>query len=597
MMKKYILATALAFSIAFVANANTRKLYTQDYEHEADASTWTSPNAADKLTLETADGYGKYIMFSPGLTNDRSASTTWWSADNDFYGDADNYTLQFDASIKTGNNHFTSELAVMTAGGSIKNNSNYASNNSNGNYLLDLTNSTDQTTFSINGGETMQFPTSEWLHYSIYVDVPARTAAYTITKKSDGSTVSTGTLNLPEGTSSKATGIYVLAGRYNSEFKIDNISITTHTDIDVANKPTITLTKVNGIERTYTIGYDEYETLHYVLPGTDTTIVEGGEPVTVTTSTSGEIKAWTTSGTAISDTVEVAVEAVHVSVAKPEAILTDISTGYKRAYVVSEDNTNVLLNPKATLTYQFVDENGGTVAEDTIASGDTIRTDVAGKFIVTASAEGYDETSIEIAVDTAYDFKAAYPFKSMTREQLVDNDWLEIGEAMTESRWQLTNALNFIVSPEIPEAASNAFPGLTLFTNKVPTIVVGYGLMAPLTDANGSTVSLYGEPLKFTDGKADEYAVITTTENYGSKTSKVVIPCDQSYSLYRFSSMITDIRIYAPHTEKKPTGIDVLSGKAFSNSDEAYYTLSGIRVKKPTAKGVYIYKGKKIVVK
>lgn len=578
-------------------NASTRKLYSQDYENATGADSWTSPNAGASLSLETDDNYGKFIQFAPGLTNDRSASTTWWSSDNDFYGDVTNYTLQFDASITAGNNHFTTELAVMTDGGRIKNNSNYASNNSNGNYILDLTNNTDQTTFSVNGGTAMQLTVGEWLHFNIYVDVAARTAVATITNKSDGSVVANSTLSLPEGTSTRATGIYYLAGRYNNVLKIDNILITTQTEGDVANKPTVTLTGLNGTERTYTIAYDEFETLHYILPEADTATAEGGKPVEVTTSTSGDLKAWTTSGTAVSDTVTVAVDAVPVSVAAPVATLSDINTGYKRAYVVTEDNSAVLLNPQATITAQFVDKSGTIQSESTIASGDTIRTDAEGKFVVTASAEGYEPQTIEIAVDTAYDFKASYPFKQMTREQLVDNDWLEIGEAMTESRWGLTSALNFIVDPSVDGAAENAFPGLTLFTNKVPTIVVGYGLMAPLTDANGTTVSLYGTPLTFTDGKADDYAVITTTDNYGAKTSTTVIPCDQSYSLFRFSSMITDIRIYSPHKSKPVTGINEIVGDEANGGSEAYYTLGGIRVTKPSSPGIYIHNGKKFVDK
>ena len=32
-----------------------------------------------------------------------------------------------------------------------------------------------------------------------------------------------------------------------------------------------------------------------------------------------------------------------------------------------------------------------------------------------------------------------------------------------------------------------------------------------------------------------------------------------------------------------------------NNESAAYYTLSGVKIAKPTTKGVYIYKGKKVV--
>lgn len=579
------------------ANASIRKLYSQNYEAETDASTWTSPNAANGLTLETDDEHGKYIQFSPGQTGgSRSASTTFWNAANDFYGDVTNYTLQFDASITVGsdiNNNRHAELSIMTDGGKLKNNDDYADNNSNANYLFDLASTSTSGEFSINKGTGFLYPVSEWLHYSIVVDVEARTAITTITK-TDGSVVSTDTLNLPEGTSTKATGIFYLSNRSFGVLKIDNILITTMTDVDVANAPTVQLTGVDGSSRTYAIAYGEYETLHYALPGTDTTTVEGGETVVATTSTSGNLVAWTTSGTATSDTVTVVVDAVPVSVAAPVATLSDIGTGYRRAYIVTEDNSSVLLNPQAMLVCQFADADGTVLSADTIASGDTIRATVAGTFTITASAKGYDPQTIEIADTVSYDYKASYPFKQMTREQLVDNDWLDIGESMTESRWQLTNALNFIVSPDVPEATTKAFPGLTLFTNKVPTIVVGYGLMAPLYDVDGVTASTYGTPLAFTNGAADEYAVINIVENYGSKSSTVVIPCNETYSLFRFSSMITDIRVYAPHKEAV-SGINQIRPNA-AVADDAYYTLGGVRVSKPTAKGIYIHNGKKIVL-
>ena len=40
-----------------------------------------------------------------------------------------------------------------------------------------------------------------------------------------------------------------------------------------------------------------------------------------------------------------------------------------------------------------------------------------------------------------------------------------------------------------------------------------------------------------------------------------------------------------------------LQSTAVNESNECFYTLQGVKVERPTAKGIYIYKGKKIMVK
>ena len=49
--------------------------------------------------------------------------------------------------------------------------------------------------------------------------------------------------------------------------------------------------------------------------------------------------------------------------------------------------------------------------------------------------------------------------------------------------------------------------------------------------------------------------------------------------------------------EGDETGISAVASDITSSVDDAYYTLQGVRVAKPTVKGMYIYNGKKITVK
>ena len=49
--------------------------------------------------------------------------------------------------------------------------------------------------------------------------------------------------------------------------------------------------------------------------------------------------------------------------------------------------------------------------------------------------------------------------------------------------------------------------------------------------------------------------------------------------------------------ESETTGISNALDAGDADADGAYYTLYGIRISKPTVKGIYIHNGKKTVVK
>lgn len=595
-MTKQFTLLLLALAGTLQVNASIKTIYQQDYEQATDASAWTSPNASANLKLVTGDAvYGKYISFAPN-SNDRSAQTLFYTT-SDFYGDATSYTLEFDAAIKSGNNHRTTELCVMSDGGTIKNNNSYIANNGNANFLFDLSNTTDATTYYVNGdaSNTLQLPQSEWLHFKLDVDGTAGTVTYTVTKTADGSTLTSGTYMLPQGTSYKAKGVFFNGGRYFPTLSFDNVNIYQQLAYDVANPPKVALTAVMGTGRQYTLSYGDQETLHYTLPGEQEFTATGGEPVTVTTHQAGVLEAYTTSGTATSDTVRTQVSADSVRLATPACRVSSIGQLYYKQYTVHSDNTQVPLNPTATLSYVFTPANGGDAISGTVANDSAITVNESGVLRITVSANGYAPADTLINNETSYKQMFDYNFATMTRQQLVANSYLDVGEAFNDSRWSQTNALNFVVMTDNDEAASQAFPGLTLFTNKVPTIIVGLGLMAPLKDADGVTVSTYGTPLTITNGKADEYAVITTSNNYGASTATEVMQADERYSLYRFSTVLTDIKLFVP--EAVANAINHVPAEQTSGTDR-WYNLQGVCLHgQPALKGIYLHNGKKVVVR
>ena len=249
----------------------------QDYESAQDATSWVSANAQDNLTLETGDAvYGKFIQFAPGNANDRSCYTLLSS------GSYEDYILEFDASMKPGNdNGHRSELAIMTDGGFYgdKNgwNINFAERNDSANFLLRLQNGgASSTEFTINCDEEniVTIPSDTWCHYRLKVDSEARTVEYKI--KNGNTVIAKGTYNLPEATSTQLKGIYYLSNRYNGVFKFDNFKISTvkvvePEDTDLTSEVEVTIgdTGYATLSSDYPLDLDVEDLEAYVVESVD----------------------------------------------------------------------------------------------------------------------------------------------------------------------------------------------------------------------------------------------------------------------------------------------------------------------------------------
>lgn len=210
-------------------------LYKEDYENEVDASKWT--NGGGTLELRTdINQYGNYIYHNTyGL--DKDGTYKWLSANRSAYtlfntdlAGIKTYNIEFDAFIKSGNtaNRSATELVLMSKGAVIptKINVGYGyfadkCNTSGTNYLFRMTSAENQT-FTFNESTTQEI-SAEWMHIVISVDTEARTATYTLTRGETG--LITGQMNIPEGTSSEAYGLFVLDGRGYGESRVDNIHI------------------------------------------------------------------------------------------------------------------------------------------------------------------------------------------------------------------------------------------------------------------------------------------------------------------------------------------------------------------------------------
>lgn len=319
--------------------------------------------------------------------------------------------------------------------------------------------------------------------------------------------------------------------------------------------PVGSITSVNGQERTVRLSTSTadakiYYTTDNSTPTTDDNLYDDSKGIVIAKTTT--INAIAVAGGETSDVYSETFEAgTEISLMQPTITLASISVGFDKTYTVSCDNSDVLLQPQATLSYVFTPVGGTPQAAVPLENGGTINSTAAGTYIVTATAPGYTSSTVTIENTVPYELVNEYNFSEMTEEEFSNSELWTRGTD-TDSRWGWSDAEPGIKF-ELNDPATNAatvFEGLTLFTNKVPTIYVGYGLMASYENGNYGVLSL-------TDAQEGQYAIYTYLNNYGRSTLVTVQEATESYSLYRYSDMLQSIKVYAPATD-----INVTIGEA-----------------------------------
>ena len=194
-------------------------LYKEDYENATEITGWTTPGA--NISLGTGDAtHGNYFQVITGETNTRWA---YYRFNVDGVVGAPVYHIDFDLALTPANQE-PIEFCVMSKGGKNPPSTwnNYATTNDNANMLFDLTGSANSTSYTVNGTTTnTTLNAGTWYHVSLMIDQDSRTVKWTLSNGDYG------TFNLPDGTSTEFDGFYIVAARYYSAFKLDNISITT----------------------------------------------------------------------------------------------------------------------------------------------------------------------------------------------------------------------------------------------------------------------------------------------------------------------------------------------------------------------------------
>ena len=201
------------FDVVVLSNDVQTYVYQQDYSSvTVSDSKWTSKDAADNLTLEEDQAFGKYLQFAPGNKNSRGAETDFGASGS--LGEI--YCVEFDVSLKAGDDQ-TTEFAL--SGTDIE----YTNGNMNDGidkgYILKMSALKD-TMWSINGAEAVDIP-ADWVHVLAVVDSNNKVASIVI---SDDTKTYFDSAVTVDGTGI-LKGMYIRGGRYNSVTKVDNIKV------------------------------------------------------------------------------------------------------------------------------------------------------------------------------------------------------------------------------------------------------------------------------------------------------------------------------------------------------------------------------------
>lgn len=462
MKKFYLLLMAVVFTLS--ANAGTKNLLKMDFESGDPASLgWISPNYAAGMSI-TGDEYGNYFQMTSGSNSGGRSCYNLWGTD--LYTDQlaeGTYHIEFEwANTVHSATHYGTEIALFSGTKPGANNGQIAAKD---NTLFSVSEAGDNhDLFFINGDASNTFSVDQgWFAVLLDVNVNTRTIEWRIVDQlTRQDTKASGTRTFAEGTDMLISGLNINCARGASTIQLDNLMVQVITAYDIANNPTVALTGVNNTERTYSIAFQEEEVLH--VKGTDGTEIEvlygdtEGGVYKYTTTTSGTLEAWTTSGTATSEKVSVAVECIVFQLPQATVAITNALVGFAKEYTITVSNEEVPTKPTLYVSYQYTDESGKVVAEaEEKFSGEKVSVDGKGTLTVTVVAQGFGPSTVSVKNDTEFEQKYLIDFQHMTIDELtakgfVDKGALDAASGGGESTWTSGQRLYYrIATGEVDE--------------------------------------------------------------------------------------------------------------------------------------------------
>ena len=436
MRKFYFLCTAMLLMFATSVMAD-RILYRENYEIGGLPTTWTINGGTGSIA---GDNEGKYMSFALGQNNGRSAHCLWGAGIYDeVMQTMTEYKVSIDFQIQAfGNNQYNGEIAVFSGDACEKTNGNKGGNwdpynTVSQNCFFDIS----QDEVNIKAMETKEpgqwflmgdvenkvnLTAGTWYTLVLNINVNTREVAWTLDDL-DNTFHKAGSKTMAEDANMYISGLYLMNARYQSVTNIDNIRISIPGDY--ANTPVIALTGLKDSERTYTISFEEGETLNVI--GTDGSkkmvgYYDGEVPgqYVYTTTTSGSISAYTTFGTLTSETVSMDVDCSPIVLPTPTYAVVSAAAGYEKVYQFTVDNSGVEMQPEIFMDFSFKSENG---TDDFVLSnqnnGVKVTVPSKGTLTVTTKAIGYASSTTSLMNDQSYEITQDIDLQHLTGADLL----------------------------------------------------------------------------------------------------------------------------------------------------------------------------------
>lgn len=446
-MKKITLILAAA-ALSLSSQAATRLLLSQDYEGATIPSELGWSCGGGTMSFFN-DGFSDLFQFALGQNNGRSATLNWGT---EIFNDENGnnvledgvYSISFDFSLATlSTNQYNSSVTVYTNAAPTTNQpycNTWSGEAHPENYLFDITQINDATTYACNGDSlnTQTISAGDWFTVELTVDVNARTVEYTMFNNITYDVLFEGTRTVPESyndldISMYAEGIHLMAARYQTTYQVDNVKVSTQTSYDWANKPSVALTRIGKtadaepIEdkslRAYTISFIEGEVLNLEFNGETLDKVDYYDTdegkYDFETSTSGTLKAWTVYGQASSDVVTTEIDCTPIALPAAEASISSVEEGYNKTYTLTVDNSDVPMLPAIYIAYKYVSDDGSVLEGENLTSGSTVDVTGSGTLTLTTAAFGYAPTTVSVSNDKEFSIKWVADFARTSADQIT----------------------------------------------------------------------------------------------------------------------------------------------------------------------------------
>ncbi|WP_286724596.1 alpha-amylase family glycosyl hydrolase [Alistipes sp. UBA1686] len=277
------------------------------------------------------------------------------------------------------------------------------------------------------------------------------------------------------------------------------------------------------------------------------------------------------------------------------------------AWNVTNGTTNVLNGgwPGTTMTQTT------TIGTDTYYMQSFSNVETLNVIFNNGSAQTADITGI--TADTYFSWDGTTGYSILPTPSPVTDDSLSLALSTPWATFSSSRDVSFANVSGLKAYVISGYyrvdGNLSMLLTKVTDVPAGTGLL--LAGAAGTTYKIpYGcntagyqnylvacttdQTISATDGSYTNFVLVNNSSNYqfGYLSSSRTMQAGKAY-LQLPTSIVPAGAKYISFVEDTATGINELSANA---SDDAYYSLSGVRVAQP-AKGVYIKNGKKYIFK